>query len=72
MISCRKYPSMTFKITGIKSLGNKNALSGLLTIRDVTKAVSIPLVYGGTVTDHEEISKQDSKQQDLLTDKNTD
>ncbi|HQW22117.1 MAG TPA: YceI family protein [Bacteroidia bacterium] len=50
--NAEKYPSMTFKSTGIKSLGNKKyMLSGLLTIRDVTKAVSIPLVYGGTVTD---------------------
>lgn len=50
--NAEKYPTMTFKSTGIKSLGNKKyTLTGLLTIRDVTKPVTIPLVYGGTVTD---------------------
>ena len=50
--NAEKYPTMTFKSTGIKSLGNKKyTLTGLMTIRDVTKTVTIPLVYGGTVTD---------------------
>jgi polyisoprenoid-binding protein YceI len=50
--NAEKYPTMTFKSTGIKNLGNKKyALTGLLTIRDVTKTVTLPLVYGGTVTD---------------------
>ena len=47
-----KFPSITFKSTGIKNLGDKNyILIGELTIRDVTKEVSIPVVYGGTVKD---------------------
>ena len=47
-----KFPSITFKSTDIKSLGYKKyMLSGELTIRDVTKKVTLPLVYGGTVTD---------------------
>lgn len=47
-----KFPSITFKSTGIKNLGDKNyILIGELTIRDVTKVVSIPVVYGGTVKD---------------------
>lgn len=47
-----KFPKITFVSKGIKSLGNnKFMLSGTLTVRDVTKNVEIPLVYGGTVTD---------------------
>jgi polyisoprenoid-binding protein YceI len=50
--NAEKYPKMTFTSTGIKSLGNKKySLTGQLTIRDVTKTVTLPLVYGGTVTD---------------------
>ncbi|MBK7853143.1 MAG: YceI family protein [Bacteroidetes bacterium] len=50
--NAEKYPTIKFVSTGIKSLGNnKYALSGTLTIRDVTKNVEVPLVYGGTVKD---------------------
>jgi polyisoprenoid-binding protein YceI len=50
--NAEKYPALTFKSKGIKTLGNnKFVLSGDLTIRDVTKAVELPLVYGGTVID---------------------
>ena len=47
-----KYPTITFKSSGIKSLGDKKySLTGDLTIRDVTKKVTLPLIYGGTVKD---------------------
>ncbi|MCC7233146.1 MAG: YceI family protein [Bacteroidia bacterium] len=50
--NAEKYPSISFKSKGIKTLGNnKFLLSGDLTIRDVTRQVELPLVYGGTVTD---------------------
>ncbi len=50
--NAEKYPTMTFTSTSIKSLGNKKySITGQLTIRDVTKTVTLPLVYGGTVTD---------------------
>lgn len=50
--NAEKFPTITFKSKGIKSLGNnKFMLSGELTIRDVTKTVELPLVYGGTVVD---------------------
>ncbi|HNQ61759.1 MAG TPA: YceI family protein [Bacteroidia bacterium] len=50
--NAEKFPTITFKSTGIKSLGNKKyVLTGNLTIRDVTKTVDVPLVYGGTVVD---------------------
>ena len=43
---------MTFKSTSVKALGKgKLMLTGDLTIRDVTKRVTIPVVYGGTVKD---------------------
>ena len=50
--NAEKFPTMTFTSTGIKSLGNnKFVLSGNLTVRDVTKKVEVPLVYGGQVKD---------------------
>ncbi|MBL0103720.1 MAG: YceI family protein [Bacteroidetes bacterium] len=50
--NAEKYPTITFKSTGVKSLGgNKYMLIGDLTIRDVTKRVEIPVVFGGTVKD---------------------
>ncbi len=50
--NAEKFPSLTFKSTGIKMIGkNKYVLTGNLTIRDVTKSVSLPLVYNGTVKD---------------------
>lgn len=50
--NAEKYPTITFKSTGVKALGKgKLMLTGDLTIRDVTKRVTVPLVYGGTVKD---------------------
>ncbi|HRH66001.1 MAG TPA: YceI family protein [Bacteroidia bacterium] len=50
--NAEKFPKITFTSKGIRSLGNKKyMLSGTLTVRDVTKNVEVPLVYGGTVTD---------------------
>jgi len=47
-----KFPKMTFKSTSFKKVsGNKYALYGNLTIRDVTKPVKFDVVYGGTVKD---------------------
>lgn len=47
-----KYPAMTFKSTSFKKVsGNKYALYGNMTIRDVTKPVKFDVVYGGTAKD---------------------
>lgn len=47
-----KYPNMVFKSTSIKKLaGNKYALMGNLTIRNVTKPVKFDVTYGGTAKD---------------------
>lgn len=45
-----KYPTMTFKSTSIEKAGkDKYKLSGNLTIRDITKPVTMELVYRGTI-----------------------
>lgn len=50
--NAEKYPKMTFKSTSFKQLkGNKYELTGLLTIRDVTKTVKWNVTYGGTTND---------------------
>lgn len=47
-----QYPDMTFKSTSFKKLsGNKYALYGNLTIRNVSKPVKFDVVYGGTAKD---------------------
>ena len=47
-----KFPTITFKSSGIKNLGDKKySITGDLTVRDVTKKVTLPLIYGGTVKD---------------------
>ncbi len=47
-----QYPNMTFKSTSLKKVsGNKYALAGNLTIRNVTKPVKFDVVYGGTAKD---------------------
>jgi polyisoprenoid-binding protein YceI len=46
------YPKMTFKSTSFKKVsGNKYALTGDLTVRNVTKKASFDVVYGGTAKD---------------------
>ncbi len=50
--NAEKYPTITFKSKGVKMIDkNKYVITGDLTIRDVTKTVEVPLVYGGTVKD---------------------
>lgn len=45
-----KYPTMTFKSTAIKKTGtDKYKLTGNLTIRGITKAVTMDLLYRGTM-----------------------
>ena len=47
-----KYPKMEFKSIEMKKTGeNTYALTGYLTIRDVTKEVTFDVTYGGTVID---------------------
>jgi polyisoprenoid-binding protein YceI len=47
-----QYPNMTFKSTSFKKTGgNKYALYGNLTIRNVTKPVKFDVVYGGVAKD---------------------
>ena len=47
-----KFPVITFKSKGVKMIDkSKYVLTGDLTLRDVTKTVEMPVVYGGTVKD---------------------
>src|SRR5204863_5594547 len=51
-LDAAKYPTLTFKGTGIKQLDDSTyELAGDLTIRDVTKPVTLKVDYAGTVKD---------------------
>lgn len=50
--SAEKYPTISFKSTSFVNKGGSDyTLTGDLTIRDITKSVSFPVEFGGTVTD---------------------
>lgn len=50
--NAEKFPKVTFKGNGlVKVSGNKYKLTGDLTIRDVTKKVTLDVTYSGTVKD---------------------
>lgn len=50
--NAEKYPKMTFKATSMKKVSNnKFKLTGDLTIRDVTKKITLDVTYNGTVKD---------------------
>ena len=50
--NAEKYPQIKFESTSVKKIGDKKyVLNGFLTIRDVTKKVSLPVVYNGMVKD---------------------
>jgi len=45
------YPEITFVATGVRSVGGEHVLTGDLTIKDVTKPVSLPVEFEGVATD---------------------
>lgn len=45
------YPSITFTSTGVRAEGGEFVLEGDLTIKDVTKRVTVPVEFEGTATD---------------------
>lgn len=45
------YPNITFESTGLTKSGSDYKLTGHLTIKDVTKPVTLDVEYGGTATD---------------------
>ncbi|RSK46162.1 YceI family protein [Hymenobacter perfusus] len=45
------YPNITFESTGLTKSGSDYKLTGNLTIKDVTKPVTLDVEYGGTATD---------------------
>jgi len=52
--NAEKFPKLAFESTSFKKVkGNNYALTGKLTIRDVTKTVTFAVVYGGTAKDQQ-------------------
>ncbi|MBI1939445.1 MAG: YceI family protein [Ignavibacteriales bacterium] len=50
--NAEKFPKMIFKGKSLKKAGkNKYKLTGDLTIRDITKSITLDVVYNGTVKD---------------------
>ena len=50
--NAEKFPKLTFNSTGIKSEGdNEYSLNGDLTIRDITKPITLKVEYNGKITD---------------------
>ncbi|RFM29993.1 YceI family protein [Deminuibacter soli] len=49
--SADKFPKLTFTSTKVEKDGDEFTLTGDLTIRDVTKPVTLDVTYNGTVTD---------------------
>jgi polyisoprenoid-binding protein YceI len=50
--NAEKFPKLTFKGKSLKKVGDKNyKLVGDLTIRDVTKEVSLDVIYNGSIKD---------------------
>lgn len=50
--SAENYPTLQFKSTGLKPLGSDEyQLDGLMTIRDITKPISLHVELGGVVVD---------------------
>ncbi len=45
------FPTITFATTGVRADGDTYVLDGDLTIRDVTRAVSLPVEFEGVATD---------------------
>lgn len=46
-----KYPAITFASTSVQASGNDLEVTGDLTIKDVTRSVTIPLEYTGSALD---------------------
>ena len=46
-----KFPTMTFKSTGVKMNGDEGVLTGDLTLHGVTKSIQLELEYAGMITD---------------------
>ena len=46
-----KFPKILFKSKSLVKKGNDFALTGDLTIRDITKTVELAVAFGGTMTD---------------------
>jgi polyisoprenoid-binding protein YceI len=60
--NAEKFPKMTFVSKSMKPLGgNKYALTGDLTIRDVTKTVTFDVTYGGQIKTKNQQGQESAK-----------
>jgi polyisoprenoid-binding protein YceI len=50
-LEAEKYPTITFTVTRVEKAGDDYRVDGDLTIKDVTKPISLTYEHGGTVTD---------------------
>ncbi len=50
-LDVEKYPTMTYRSSGIEAVGERYRLGGELTIKDVTRTVSLDLEFTGAVID---------------------
>lgn len=51
-LDIEKYPQITFSSTGVRQVSDDTfEVTGDLTVKDVTKSVTIPFEYGGAATD---------------------
>lgn len=50
-LDVEKYPTITFVSTGVRQVGEVFELTGDLTVKDVTRAVTIPFTFDGMATD---------------------
>jgi len=51
ILDVERYPSMTFATTGVRATGDRYRLDGELTIKDVTRPVTLEVEFNGTGTD---------------------
>ncbi|MFS2291804.1 MAG: YceI family protein [Actinomadura sp.] len=51
VLDVEKYPTMTFRTTGVRAEGDEYYLDGDLTIKDVTRPVSLRVEYNGVGED---------------------
>jgi polyisoprenoid-binding protein YceI len=50
-LDAEKYPTISFKVTKVEQAGDRHRVDGELTIRDVTKPVTLDYEHGGTAQD---------------------
>jgi len=50
-LSTEQFPTLTFVSTGVRRVGDGYELTGDLTVKDITRDVTVPFSYEGSATD---------------------